>query len=342
MNLTRYNDIILAKAFESTVTAEGFTTEKLSWRIDDSLDDGGFIRTAYRISPADVNDNDDWNMATIPTTLSATQLTHESSIYFHVYDSVLAEKAKLAKATWTMHTPQPVVLARCSRATQKSSDIYYYHDDNSKTMVTNETELPSPSEERYPGDIFGLGNNSLIPPSWIPSPDGSNSSLAVFFLEFKVAAISEVPAYVDYDHGDPGLDNTASSAEIIITNTIEGYGYGATDTSIRLSLAVMIAYSLATTIYIIFIIGTGRTSVAWDSATELIMLALQSQEPDGLGHVSVGLNSMETFRKGVGIRVSKTEEDSSGVSQEKLELVLQDDKRSQVRSLTRVVHGTPY
>lgn len=126
-----------------------------------------------------------------------------------------------------------------------------------------------------------------------------------------------------------------------ITATDYGYGYGATDMSIRLSVAVLTAYCIIAFLYVIYIIATGHTSTAWDSATELILLALQSKEPKDLGYVSVGLDSMETFRKGVGIRVSTVIDDDTGEKREKLELVF-DNEETEKRGLTKIVRGNAY
>jgi hypothetical protein len=94
--------------------------------------------------------------------------------------------------------------------------------------------------------------------------------------------------------------------------------------------------------YIGYIIITGHASIAWNSPTELIMLALQSKEPGDLGHVSVGVDSMDTLRKGVGIRVSTVEIKGTGETKEKLELVFEDDDGDEKRGLTKVVRNRAY
>ncbi|KAJ4350756.1 hypothetical protein N0V95_004433 [Ascochyta clinopodiicola] len=106
-----------------------------------------------------------------------------------------------------------------------------------------------------------------------------------------------------------------------IDEVLTGFGYGSTDTSIKLSLAVIISYCVIVVFYVTYIIATGHTSIAWDSAMELVMLALQSHAPDHLGHISVGLDSMDTFRQNVGIRVRVDTEKNV----DKLELVFQQD-----------------
>jgi hypothetical protein len=171
------------------------------------------------------------------------------------------------------------------------------------------------------------------------------------------SAISEVPGSIPSFAGEVQpccrmdlMEGYSPSQEIEGTRrklfesiaTSYGYGYGADDTSIRLSVAVITTYCIITLLYVTYIITTGHTSVAWDSPTELIMLALQSQEPKDLGSVSVGLDSPETFRRGVGIRVSTVNDDAAGVTREKLELVFEDDKETNRRGLTKVVRGVAY
>jgi hypothetical protein len=104
----------------------------------------------------------------------------------------------------------------------------------------------------------------------------------------------------------------------------------------------MLTYCIITIVYVSYIIITHHTSIAWDSASELIMLALQSKEPAGLGHISVGLDSMETFRKGVGITVSTLDNGSTSQPVEKLELVFEDDEEAERRGLLKIERGKAY
>lgn len=192
------------------------------------------------------------------------------------------------------------------------------------------SSLGLPCTESNSGDVHHLALCFAAALSWIPASlrlaNGDSG------IEYEV--------YKGYNHSDLNESSILSTYEFI--ETIDGYGYGATDTSIRLSVAVMLTYCIITILYVSYIIITGHTSIAWDSATELIMLALQSKEPTGLGHISVGLDSMETFRKGVGIRVSTLENDSTGQLVEKLELVFEDDEEAEKRGLLKIERGKAY
>ncbi|KAH7357458.1 hypothetical protein BKA66DRAFT_445669 [Pyrenochaeta sp. MPI-SDFR-AT-0127] len=138
------------------------------------------------------------------------------------------------------------------------------------------------------------------------------------------------------------LNDSTTWTKFEVTGTIDGYGYGATDTSTRLSVAVLVTYCITTTLHVSYIIATGHASTAWDSGAKLIMLALQSKEPADLGHVSVGLDSMETFRKGVGIRFATVDDAGTCQLVEKLELDFENDKAAKQRRLTKIKRGQAY
>lgn len=60
--------------------------------------------------------------------------------------------------------------------------------------------------------------------------------------------------------------------------------------------------------HLVYILTTGTTSTAWDSALELLVLALQSRRPQHLANTSVGVEKMATFRELVGIRANLDDE----------------------------------
>lgn len=138
------------------------------------------------------------------------------------------------------------------------------------------------------------------------------------------------------------LKGSAEVTPFSIVTTNYGFGYGIRDTSTQLSLAVITAYCLIVVTYVGYIIATGLISIAWSSPTELVMLALQSREPSNLGHVSVGIDSTETLRRNVGIRVSQVEIKGTGEAREKLELVFEEDDENEKRGLMKVVRNRAY
>ena len=129
---------------------------------------------------------------------------------------------------------------------------------------------------------------------------------------------------------DPGGKNVTTFKY----KTIQyGYGYGNPSTSVRLALVVITTYCMVTSGYMVYLLTTGLTSTAWNSPIELVVLALQSKRPDHLGHTSVGIDSMETYREEVGIRVN---------NQEQLELVFAHDKDAETRGLRKVIPNKSY
>lgn len=207
------------------------------------------------------------------------------------------------------------------------------------------------AENLRPITINPEGNTALSAPCLRRNDNDrvEGSDIATCFA----VALSDLPGSSKYENGMSWYDaeyvEALSRAELHGSSSYTsfqvdliryGYGYASSDTATRLALAVITAYCLFAMIYICYIIATGHTSLAWNSATELIMLALQSKEPDHLGHISVGLDSMETFRQGVGIRVSTS--DDVGEVKEKLELVFKHGGEDNDRGLKKVVRNRAY
>jgi hypothetical protein len=120
-------------------------------------------------------------------------------------------------------------------------------------------------------------------------------------------------------------DGQYTMIEISLTRL--GYGYETSSISTRLSLVVIMTYCIFAVGYITYMLSSGHTSTAWNSATEMIVLALQSKRSEHLHHVSAGINSIETYQEPVGIRVSDGNH---------LELVFEHDQSNQLRKLRRV------
>jgi hypothetical protein len=113
---------------------------------------------------------------------------------------------------------------------------------------------------------------------------------------------------------------------IRIALTRLGYGYETSSVSARLSLTVIMAYCIFAVGHITYMISSGHTSTAWSSATEIIVLAMQSKRSEHLRHVSAGVNCLATYQEPVGIRVN---------DRDHLELVFEHDRSNQSRRLRR-------
>ena len=166
----------------------------------------------------------------------------------------------------------------------------------------------------------------------ISNNDYISATLAIAFA----TALSEIPrpsTVIDCARNREGKLIGTNFTTFEYKNTQYGFGYGNPSTSVRLALAVITTYCIVISGYMVYLLFTGLTSTAWNSAIELVVLALQSKRPDHLGHTSVGIDSMETYREEVGIRVN---------DQEQLELVFAHDKDADTRGLRKVVPNKRY
>jgi hypothetical protein len=165
-------------------------------------------------------------------------------------------------------------------------------------------------------------------------------NLATAFA-LAIARIPDVPVvkspYGDYiaglEHEMPSGRDAVNITTFRYTMVDYGFGYGTRSISIYLAMAVMITYCAITISYIAYTIATGKSSTAWSLGIELVTLALQSRRPDHLGHVSVGIDSINTLAEPVGIRVN---------NQNELELVFAHDRDVNSRDLRKIERNKEY
>lgn len=160
---------------------------------------------------------------------------------------------------------------------------------------------------------------------------GLSGALAVSLTD----AISDIPRYLytltwDDDALSTGMSSLSTFRSIC---TWYGFGYGNHSTSVCLSIAVLCFYCVVTVLYLACMLFTGRSSTAWNSSIELVALALQSNRPDHLRNVSVGIDYLSTFNEGVGIRANADNE---------LELVFAHDRDIGSRGLRKVQTNKEY
>ena len=106
------------------------------------------------------------------------------------------------------------------------------------------------------------------------------------------------------DRSNTDWTDTKTLAQFEIQHYLSGYGYDSSTTAVRLSLAVLLTYICVTVAHLIYTLITGNVATSWDSIAELVTLALNSQRPDSLENTSVGVDTLETFRQLVNIRVN--------------------------------------
>ena len=80
--------------------------------------------------------------------------------------------------------------------------------------------------------------------------------------------------------------------------------YSSRSVTVQLSLAVIATYCLVTTIYLAVVAWTGVTGHSWDSIGDLIILALGSRTPQHLVNVSVGIETLTTYKEMVSIQAN--------------------------------------
>ncbi|KAL9620730.1 MAG: hypothetical protein Q9160_004743 [Pyrenula sp. 1 TL-2023] len=116
-------------------------------------------------------------------------------------------------------------------------------------------------------------------------------------------------------------DNWADPASLVhfeIQDYLNGYGYDSSTTPVKLSLAVLMLYSVIVVTFLLYVFITGRSASSWDSIGEIVTLAMNSQRPENrLENTSVGIEALTTFREPVNIRVSR--------ERGAMELVFRDD-----------------
>ncbi|KAF1995175.1 hypothetical protein P154DRAFT_538977 [Amniculicola lignicola CBS 123094] len=81
-----------------------------------------------------------------------------------------------------------------------------------------------------------------------------------------------------------------------------GSGFSPSTLPVLLSLVVLTLYCLLVMAHMLQSGVAGVTSTAWDSAAELVTLALRSRYPRHIGHTSVGIGTVGTSNEAVGIR----------------------------------------
>ena len=174
------------------------------------------------------------------------------------------------------------------------------------------------------------------------SGNGWTKNLATAFA-LAVARIPDVPIVKNANNEDyyiaglvheiPSGTDAANITTFRYTMVDYGFGYGTRSISIYLAMAVMITYCILTVSYMAYTIVTGRSSTAWSLGIELVTLALQSRRHDHLGHVSVGIDSINTLAEPFGIRVNCPNE---------LELVFAHDRDLGSRDLRKIARNKEY
>lgn len=87
--------------------------------------------------------------------------------------------------------------------------------------------------------------------------------------------------------------------------TVPGFGYGANVAPVQISLVILFLYCVVTISHIAWSVGTGISSSAWDSISEIVALAINSRPAQELQNTCAGIQGMDVFKKRV--RVAGTD-----------------------------------
>jgi hypothetical protein len=236
-----------------------------------------------------------------------------------------ANESSALSLDWILTEGKSAGLDVDNRLLVEECTIFAYWNDEETQYVSG--SFRSDADLLQTGPLSKMTGHSRMPITLDPTCIDANQSLELHrtmadnkqqFLSSAFAmGIAEYPRRnISLDFFKPsGSDANDSTAFTFVTN-FYGYGYGTLSNSVIFSLVTISLYCVVVIIYITYILFTGATSTAWNSAIELVVLALKSRQASGLGHTSVGIGSLDTFKQGVGIRINKDNE---------FELVLERD-----------------
>lgn len=124
-----------------------------------------------------------------------------------------------------------------------------------------------------------------------------------------------------------------SLTQVPIETLRSGYGYDSSRTPVRLSMAIIGAYSLLVLVFLIYTVVSGQSATSWDSTGELVLLALNSRHPSHLSGTSVGAETLKTFGEPVNTRANK---------EGSLEMVFADDPDASTSGYEMVTPNKQY
>lgn len=120
----------------------------------------------------------------------------------------------------------------------------------------------------------------------------------------------------------PTNADTSKMTKLRVQIDINGYAYHWRDTTVTLSCVVLGIYCLIATSHILFALITGLSSQSWDTISEIVALAMQSQPTERLRYTCAGIVTTSIFKNFV--RVGKTGEEG-----EHLELIFEDGENDE-------------
>jgi hypothetical protein len=109
---------------------------------------------------------------------------------------------------------------------------------------------------------------------------------------------------------EPDLSTYQSSWPIQLYGP--GLGYGPDILAVRLSLAILILYSIIATTHILITVWTGVSSSAWDSVAEIVALCIHSRPAEELENTCAGIKATKVLEQRVRIAATRGWRDEAG------------------------------
>jgi len=166
---------------------------------------------------------------------------------------------------------------------------------------------------------FAASPASLWPSQWYANATSSELGLSATQQDALAKYIANQGLQSRYSSIFLAIDeqwtDPASLTHQEVIGVQQGYGYHPSEITVKLALAALGLYCAIVTVYLVYSIISGWTGSSWDSASDLVLLALCSDRPGHLGSVSAGASTLATFKEPVSIRHG----------QHSLELTFDDD-----------------
>lgn len=143
-------------------------------------------------------------------------------------------------------------------------------------------------------------NDTSLPGSSFWSLQFPDEQTDIYWRQQDRKTYSRAFTYFDTD----ALNDTKLLATVEAQQLYTDYCYNSNDITVRLSLAVIFAYVVVVLSYLSYSLSTGHSGTSWASIADLVALALNSQRPESLMNTSVGIETLDVFRKPVKIRVA--------------------------------------
>ncbi|RBR17176.1 uncharacterized protein FIESC28_06678 [Fusarium coffeatum] len=199
--------------------------------------------------------------------------------------------------------------------------------EQSKPSAQTHLDSPLSDMEAHSGDTQPSGSPIEFSKEWLSTmspevgePAASNNSYQAILDVCTGIPMSSYEIYNEAG-GDTEIPPTSEDIIVHLEYFINGYGYSwYSSRTILLAFSVLLLHVLIVLVHVVSVLWSRHPwySSSWSSFGQMMVLALRSKAPEGLGSVGTGVSSSETWNKSVSVRVVDAED--------RLEMILQDEK----------------